>query len=343
MHAGRFAQRLIAWQKSHGRHHLPWQGGGAYATWVSEIMLQQTQVASAIPYYRRFLARFPDVASLAAVCVEEVLSYWSGLGYYSRARNLHRTARLIVTAHGGVFPHDFERILAFPGIGRSTAGAICALAYGQRRAILDGNARRVFARHFAIAGWAGEAAVEKLLWQRAEAELPAQDMAVYTQGLMDLGATACLRARPRCQICPVAASCEAHRQGREAEYPAPRPARTLAQKCAVWMVCVHGGEVLLEKRPLSGLWGGLWAFPEAAGEAEQAARTLLGRAPDKVQVLPRRSHSFTHFRLTASPVRMDYAERPALAGEDRCVWLSLSELETAPLPKPVKTLLEKLR
>lgn len=342
MRAGNFAQQLIAWQKSHGRHNLPWQGLGAYATWISEVMLQQTQVATVIPYYQRFMTRFPDVRALAAAALDEVLGHWSGLGYYGRARNLHRAARILVEEHGGVFPQDFERIRALPGIGRSTAGAICALAYEQPCSILDGNAKRVFARHFAIPGWPGTAAVERALWQRAEAELSLTEPATYTQALMDLGATLCLRRQPRCAACPVATSCAAHRQERVAEFPAPRPLRALPQKKVTWLVCMHGREVLLEKRPPSGLWGGLWALPEAAGTADQAALALLGSAPDRMRSLPVLAHSFTHFRLQASPVRLDYLCRPGLASEARWVWIDIAGLATAPLPKPVRTLLARL-
>ena len=343
MRAGSFAQQLIAWQKNHGRHDLPWQGRGVYATWVSEIMLQQTQVATVIPYFQRFVARFPDVAALAAASLDDVLGHWSGLGYYTRARNLHRAARIIADQHGGAFPEDFERIRALPGIGRSTAGAICALAFGQPCAILDGNAKRVLARHFAIPGWPGQSKTERTLWQRAQAEVPAAEAATYTQALMDLGATICLRATPRCVCCPVAAGCAAHQLGRTEDYPAPRPARTVPQKTATWLVCLHGQEVLLEKRPPSGLWGGMWGFPEGFGEAREAAWALLGQHPDAVEHLPQIAHAFTHFRLVASPVRLVYAQQPKLAGEDRWIWLSLLEMDAAPLPRPVRSLLENIR
>ena len=343
MRAGSFAQQLIAWQKNHGRHDLPWQGRGVYATWVSEIMLQQTQVATVIPYYQRFVARFPDVAALAAASLDDVLGHWSGLGYYTRARNLHRAARIIADQHGGAFPEDFERIRALPGIGRSTAGAICALAFGQPCAILDGNAKRVLARHFAIPGWPGQSKTERTLWQRAQAQVPAAEAATYTQALMDLGATICLRATPRCAHCPVAAGCAAHRLGRTEDYPAARPARTVPQKTATWLVCLHGQDVLLEKRPPSGLWGGMWSFPEGFGDAREVAWALLGQHPDAVEPLPQIAHAFTHFRLVASPVRLAYAQQPKLAGEDRWIWLSLLEMDAAPLPKPVRSVLENIR
>ena len=342
MCAGSFARQLIAWQKSHGRHDLPWQGRGAYATWISEVMLQQTQVATVIPYYRRFLERFPDVGALAAAAPDEVLGQWSGLGYYSRARNLQRAARIVAQQHGGLFPQDYASVLALPGIGRSTAGAICALAYGQPRAILDGNAKRVFARHFAISGWPGTPDVERALWQRAEAELPGDEATTYTQALMDLGATVCLRSRPRCADCPVAAGCAALDQGRVAEFPASRPARTLPQKTVIWLVCRHGREVLLERRPPSGLWGGLWGLPESTADPQQTAPAFLGSPPDRVQELPPLVHDFTHFRLRANPFQLDYRRRPALSGEARWLWLDLADMAQAPLPKPVRALLASL-
>lgn len=342
MDAGSFARQLIAWQKSHGRHDLPWQGRGAYAAWISEVMLQQTQVATVIPYYQRFMTRFPDVGALAAAAPDEVMGLWSGLGYYSRARNLQRAARIIAEQHEGVFPQDYAGILALPGIGRSTAGAICALAFEQPRAILDGNAKRVFARHFAISGWPGAPDVERALWQRAEAELPGEHAAAYTQALMDLGATVCLRSRPRCAACPVAASCAALGQGRVAELPAPRPARALPQKTVTWLVCRHGRKVLLERRPPSGLWGGLWGLPESTAAPQQAALALLGRLPGQMRELAPLTHGFTHFRLKAIPVELDYPQRPAPLGEARWLWLDLADLARAPLPKPVRALLAGL-
>ncbi|HVL55913.1 MAG TPA: A/G-specific adenine glycosylase, partial [Burkholderiaceae bacterium] len=223
------AERLIRWQRQAGRHDLPWQGSrDPYRIWVSEIMLQQTQVATVAPYYRRFTARFPDLAALAAAPLEHVLACWSGLGYYARARNLHACARVLVERHGGCWPGSAAQLAQLPGVGRSTAAAIAAFAYGERAAILDGNVRRVLCRHFGVEGVAGSAALERALWRLAERELPERDVDVYTQALMDLGATVCLRAAPRCDVCPVAADCVAHREQRTAELPVPRrraPAR----------------------------------------------------------------------------------------------------------------------
>jgi A/G-specific adenine glycosylase len=339
-----FAPRLIAWQRSHGRHELPWQGNtDPYPVWLSEIMLQQTQVETVIPYYRRFLARFPDLASLASAHEDEVLGHWSGLGYYSRARNLHAAARLIVADHGGRFPGDIEAIQALPGIGRSTAAAIAAFAFGQRRAILDGNVKRVLARVFGVEGWSGEKAVENRLWDLAEALLPETDIHAYTQGLMDLGATVCTRGRPRCEACPFQDDCLANRQGRQRELPGPRPKKTVPEKSIAMLVLLRPGEVLLEKRPPTGIWGGLWSLPEC-GEKDDPARVAqgLGYVVDAPGELPAFTHTFTHFRLFIRPWVLVVRQVRAAAEPGR-VWLSLDDLEGAALPTPVRRILQGLK
>src|SRR5215510_12035496 len=269
------AAKLIAWQKRHGRHDLPWQGTrDPYAIWLSEIMLQQTQVATVIPYYLRFLARFPDVRQLAAAPLDEVMRLWSGLGYYSRARNLHRAAGIIAAEHGGRFPRRFEAVAALPGVGRSTAAAICVFAYGQRHAILDGNVKRVLARQRGVKGYAGEKKVADRLWQEAEDLLPRRSVEAYTQGLMDLGATVCTRSRPRCPAYPVHTSCVAHHRGWVGKLPAPRPRKRLPHKRTIMLALVRAGEVLLEKRPPSGVWGGMWCLPETARKTDLEADCL---------------------------------------------------------------------
>ena len=272
-----FARRIINWQRQHGRHGLPWQGADAYRVWLSEIMLQQTQVATVIPYYQRFVTSFSDIAALAAASEDEVLAHWSGLGYYSRARNLHHAAQLIMQRHGGKFPRNFDDIIALPGIGRSTAAAICALAFHERRAILDGNVKRVLARYCAIEGYAGNKKIEVQLWQQAEALLPYSSpppregrrkdsvgdaIVTYTQGLMDLGATVCMRTRPNCGACPVQRSCAAYQSGRVAQLPTPRPRKVLPEKHSTFLLLLNGSDILLEKRPSSGIWGGLWCPPQ---------------------------------------------------------------------------------
>ncbi|MDD3529933.1 MAG: A/G-specific adenine glycosylase [Gallionellaceae bacterium] len=338
-----FAARLIAWQRGHGRHGLPWQVADPYAVWVSEIMLQQTQVETVIPYYARFLARFPDLASLAAAPEDDVLALWSGLGYYARARNLHAAARQVMAGHGGVFPSDFEAICALPGIGRSTAAAIAAFAFGERRAILDGNVKRVFCRLFGVDGWPGERAVEQRLWRLAGALLPEDGIRAYTQGLMDLGATLCRRGRPDCRRCPFADDCVANRDGRQAELPAARPRKGLPEKATIMLVLWHGGEILLEKRPATGIWGGLWSLPECPADADpgEAARRL-GYAAEPLTALPGLTHTFSHFRLHIRPHALAVPVRPAAVAEAGRLWLSPAEARAAALPTPVRRIIEAL-
>ena len=279
----RFATGLIAWQRRAGRRDLPWQNTrDAYRIWLSEVMLQQTQVATVIPYFERFIAAFPDVASLAAAPVERVLEQWSGLGYYRRAHMLHRAAQAIVADHGGVFPRDAAAIEALPGIGRSTAAAIAAFAFGARGAILDGNVKRVVARHAGIDGLPSDPAVERALWARAEALLPGRDIETYTQALMDLGATVCLRTRPRCDVCPVAADCVARRENRIAELPGRRAKKILPQRATTVLLLERHGEVLLERRPNVGIWAGLWSLPELVAGADATEHCRARFAADVV-------------------------------------------------------------
>lgn len=339
-----FSQRLIAWQRSHGRHDLPWQGtGDAYAVWLSEIMLQQTQVETVIPYFRRFLARFPDLAALADASEDQVLAHWSGLGYYSRARNLHAAARRVAAEHGGRFPDDPDAIRALPGIGRSTAAAIAAFAFGQRRAILDGNVKRVLARVFGVEGWPGARAVEKRLWDLAESLLPETDIRAYTQGLMDLGATLCTRSRPRCLACPFADDCHANRLGRQKELPGPRPKKAIPEKAVAMLVLLKSGEVLLEKRPAPGIWGGLWSLPECLEQDDPAQKARsLGYETDGPVELPAFTHAFTHFRLFIRPWAL-HVQRIQAAAEPGRVWLALDDLDGAALPTPVRRILQGMR
>jgi A/G-specific adenine glycosylase len=336
-----FAQRLIEWQKRHGRHGLPWQQTrDPYAVWLSEIMLQQTQVASVIPYYQRFIARFPDLAVLAAASQDEVLAHWSGLGYYARGRNLHRAAQLVVAQHGGVFPSDPEGVVALPGIGRSTAAAILAFSFGQRRAILDGNVKRVLARCFGIAGFPGTKAVENRLWQLAEALLPASGIETYTQALMDLGATVCTR-KPSCAACPLGSGCVACNEKRVAELPTPKPRKPLPQKETALLVLLRQGEVYLEKRPPAGIWGGMWSLPEVP-VMETDALERLGMVGAEVSLLPERQHTFTHFRLRIVPRVYTVTALLPGAREPSGLWLSLADALGAALPKPVRDILQGL-
>jgi A/G-specific adenine glycosylase len=340
-----FAAKLIAWHRRHGRHDLPWQATrDPYAIWVSEIMLQQTQVATVIPYYRRFLERFRDIPALAAAPLDDVLVQWSGLGYYSRARNLHRAAQSIVQARDGRFPGDFDAVLALPGIGRSTAAAICAFAFGARRAILDGNVKRVLTRHYGIRGYPGEKLVEAVLWRKAESLLPKKNLAAYTQALMDLGAGVCTRRQPRCPSCPLASECVACNKRLTAVLPAPKPRKSLPRRQTVMLVLQHAGEVLLEKRPPTGIWGGLWCFPEAApgDHIETMCSQRFGARIGAARNLPQLEHGFTHFRLTIEPRCLRVARLLPRAAEPGHVWLPLEEAKAAAVPTPVRRILAAL-
>ncbi len=301
--AARFAPALLRWYHRHGRHDLPWQQDRTlYRVWVSEIMLQQTQVATVIPYYARFMTRFPAVADLAAGTLDEVLHHWSGLGYYARARNLHRAARMIIDAHGGAVPREFEALHALPGIGRSTAAAILSLALDQRQPILDGNVRRVLARWAGVEGFPGAQSVERELWRVSEAVTPQRDSADFTQAIMDLGATLCIRSPPRCADCPVAADCVALATDRTDVLPGARPARARPSRDVVWLVLRRGESLLLAQRPPSGLWGGLWGFPEfESPAAARAAARARGAGPRGRRLAPI-THAFTHFTLRITPL-----------------------------------------
>lgn len=332
----------------HGRHGLPWQATrDAYRIWLSEIMLQQTQVATVLPYYAKFLDRFPDVASLAAATEDDVLAHWAGLGYYSRARNLHNASKQVVAKHGGVFPDDVIALAELPGVGRSTAAAIAAFAYDIVAPILDGNVKRVLARHAGIEGFPGVSVVEKQLWIEAEARLPAHrgDMVAYTQGLMDLGATVCTKSDPHCLLCPIAHDCAAKSDGRIADIPAPRPSKKIPERSQRYLLALHGDEVLLVKRPAPGIWGGLWCLPELSDDDDAttiaSVRFGVSNAAAAINLLPFK-HSFTHFRLTLAVTQLVVTRVDTAANAPGTVWLARKELKTAALPKPISTLLAEL-
>ncbi|NKF24525.1 A/G-specific adenine glycosylase [Solimonas marina] len=341
-----FADRLLSWFDEHGRHDLPWQHPRApYRVWLSEVMLQQTQVTTVIPYFARFLARFPDVASLAAAPLDDVLALWAGLGYYARARNLHRCAQVVVAEHDGEFPRDFDAMAALPGIGRSTAGAILAQAHGQRHAILDGNVRRVLARHAAIGGWPGVPAVQKQLWTLAERLLPHERLADYTQALMDLGASICTARKPRCLLCPVQADCQARIDGTIAQYPAPKPARARPQRRTQLLLAYDSADrLLMERRPPSGLWGALWCPPLLADTDPSLADWLAAQNLDAsaIETLPPFSHSFTHFDLELQPTRLRASAGAAAVAESRWQWIDADRLATLGLPAPIRKMLDSL-
>ena len=343
---GDFAPALLAWFDVSGRKHLPWQQRiTPYRVWVSEIMLQQTQVATVIPYYERFMQRFPDIASLAGAPDDEVLHLWTGLGYYARARNLLRAARLIVAEHGGEFPDNREAVEALPGIGRSTAGAILAISKSQRHPILDGNVKRVLTRYFGVHGFPGATAVERELWSLADACTPAQRVADYTQAIMDLGATVCVRSRPLCVVCPMHEHCVARREGMQSILPTPKPRKQRPERTAYATIVVRDdGAVLLERRPPVGIWGGLWTFPQF--EQRDAAITWLEQRLDAApatQALPAYSHTFTHFDLTLQPILVRNArERLAVADADRYCWYDARQPAKIGLAKPAVDLIRGL-
>ena len=339
-----FAQRLIDWHRQHGRHDLPWQqdwqvSRDPYRVWLSEIMLQQTQVATVIGYYERFCARFPTLADLAAAPVEAVMELWSGLGYYARARNLHACACLLMSQHGGQFPSDPLDIAKLPGIGRSTANALAVFCFSARAPILDGNVRRLLSRVLGIEGFPGAAEVESRLWRDATALLPECDVSAYIQAQMDMGATICTRSRPRCVACPVADICVANREQRVAKLPTPRPKKALPERTATLLVLSTGESVLLEARPPAGIWGGLLSLPELPdGEAVADYCARLGVKINAVTPAPTFSHSFTHFRLHIQPLLCDVAVQPRLA-EPKLRWVETRALAQAALPAPVRKIL----
>ncbi|MEE4661220.1 MAG: A/G-specific adenine glycosylase [Halieaceae bacterium] len=347
MQAEHFQQQVLNWFDRHGRHDLPWQHPRTpYRVWLSEIMLQQTQVKTVIPYFERFTHRFPDVSSLAAADEDEVLHLWTGLGYYARARNLLKCARAVCEHYNGEFPASIEALEALPGIGRSTAGAIVSQAFGQPAAVLDGNIKRVLARFAAIPGWPGETAVHRQLWSLAESLAPTQRCADFTQAMMDLGATVCTRTRPACSLCPLQTDCAALAENRQTEFPGRKPKKALPVKSTVMLLCVNAeGAVLLERRPSQGLWGGLWSLPEV-NRPEDATRLCLDRfqcEPAATTLWDPLRHSFSHFHLDISPLHL---QLPAVPGDimeaDSALWYNVHSPERVGLAAPVARLLKLL-
>lgn len=338
-----FANAIVGWQKQYGRHDLPWQNTtDPYAIWVSEIMLQQTQVTAVIGYYAKFMQRFPSIEALAAATQEEVLQHWSGLGYYSRARNLHAAAQRILDDFGGIFPHQFEEIRSLSGIGRSTAAAISTFALNLPQPILDGNVKRVFARHFNVAGFTGAPKIAQELWKIAERENPSGsnetlNAIAYTQGLMDLGATLCTRTKPRCTICPVNHSCEALVLDLVKTLPTPKPRKTVPEKSINMLVLIQQNpvsqksEVMLEKRPPSGIWGGLWSLPEVASTDDTTFQNAT--------VLNTLTHTFTHFKLHITPQLIYIDQLIPQVNQAVKIWLPIEEAIAAAIPTPIRTIL----
>jgi len=342
-----FAKRLLAWFERHGRHDLPWQQDPTpYRVWVSEVMLQQTQVATVIPYYQRFMGRFPSVQLLADADEDAVLAHWSGLGYYSRARNLHRGAQIVRDEYHGEFPASLDEVTALPGIGRSTAGAILALSRGEHHAILDGNVKRVLSRYHAVEGWPGKREVEQRLWQLAEVHTPKGRSADYTQAIMDLGATLCSRSKPLCSDCPVGDDCRARAEGRVADFPGKKPRKALPQRQTVMLLITNAaGELFLQRRPSKGIWGGLWSLPELDNAAALESELLnrFGLSGASVQEGGPLQHTFSHFQLQITPywVQLPPAVQECGLREEPGVWADRERRAEVGLPSPVTRLIER--
>lgn len=338
-----FSAKLLSWYDSHGRKHLPWQHAiTPYRVWLSEIMLQQTQVDTVIPYFNRFIERYPELKDLAEAPLDNVLHLWTGLGYYARARNLHRCAQQILDDYGGHFPSQLEQLAALPGIGPSTAAAITSIAFQQPTAILDGNVKRVLARYHAMAGWPGQSAVAKQLWQYAHQHMPRQRCRDYTQAIMDLGATLCRRAKPDCPQCPLRRDCLAHKQGDPLDFPGKKPRKRLPIKTLQMLIIqTPGGDIFLEKRPANGIWGGLWSLPEldiardAAEYVEQRHGTL-----SKYQDQALLRHTFSHYHLDIQPVLLVLKRTPRQVAEaGRTLWYNVKSPAKIGLAAPVKKLI----
>jgi A/G-specific adenine glycosylase len=340
-----FSGRVLSWFDEHGRKDLPWQQSkDPYPIWVSEIMLQQTQVLTVIPFFQRFMESFPTVAALASAAQDDVLHHWSGLGYYARARNLHRAAKTIMIDHDGVFPGSIDEATALPGIGRSTAGAILSLAHNERHAILDGNVKRVLARHNAIGGWPGRTAVMNTLWELAEQHTPESRVGDYTQAIMDLGATLCTRSNPACERCPVSADCQAYAADAVTEYPGRKPKKAKPLRSTTMLLARTAGRVYLERRPEAGIWGGLWSLPELGERSiESWCEDVLDGTAATTESWQTLRHSFSHYDLDIQPilVRVD-APLSKVADCDTTTWYRLDEPPPGGIAAPVRKLLDRL-
>ncbi len=349
-----FADQVLAWFDIHGRKHLPWQQDiNAYRVWISEIMLQQTQVATVIPYFEKFMQSFPTIETLAAAELDEVLHHWSGLGYYSRARNLHKSAQTVMHDFAGEFPQNQADIMSLPGIGQSTSGAICAIVFKQATAILDGNVKRVLARVFCVEGWPGQSKVLKKLWSVADAHTPTQRVNDYTQAMMDLGATVCTRSKPKCGECPVQSHCQAYATNSINSYPGKKPRKVLPVKSCSMLVIRHQQQVLLEQRPITGIWPGLWGFIEMPALAEneelQSNKALLQRllqlgipAINKAELALRFRHTFSHYHLDIQALAIDVDKKPSVAQETKHLWYDIKAPAEVGLAAPVTKILKQL-
>lgn len=341
-----FSQRILAWFDQHGRKDLPWQQHKtSYSVWISEIMLQQTQVTTVIPYYQRFMQSFPDVRALAAAAQDEVLHHWTGLGYYARARNLHKAAITIVSEHAGIFPHTLEQVMALPGIGRSTAAAILSLAHKQHHSILDGNVKRTLGRHAAIEGWPGNKAVETQLWELADSLTPPQRTDDYNQAMMDMGATLCTRSSPACTRCPVAEDCQGFKLGRPTDFPGKKAKKTIPVRSTFMLIPQWQNNVLLYKRPPSGIWGGLWGFYQIEQLEELKKQSgELGLSEFSLEFLLPFRHTFSHFHLDIQPLLLFMSQAPSSTQvqDNQQVWYDLNQPPALGLAAPTQQILASL-
>jgi len=344
MSSSDFSQAVLNWFDEHGRHDLPWQHNKTpYRVWVSEIMLQQTQVVTVIPYYERFMTSFPTVQDLANASTDEVLHHWTGLGYYARARNLHKCAQTVVEQYNGEFPQTVEALEGLSGIGRSTAGAIASISMGKHAAILDGNVKRVLSRFHAIEGWPGNKKVADKMWQIAERYTPAKRTGDYTQAMMDLGATLCTRSKPQCEICPLQPNCEAYAQGRVKEFPNSKPKKDKPIKSVRLLMLQHERDVLLQQQPSAGIWGGLWIFPQQALEETVFESPLL--IQQNLNAYEEKAifrHTFSHYHLDIHPVLIKLPKKIDQVAESGSLWYNLDQPPSVGLAAPVKKLLEAL-
>jgi len=342
-----FSDSVLHWCDQHGRKTLPWQVRRTpYRVWVSEIMLQQTQVATVIPYFEKFMQRFPDVVALADAETDQVMYYWSGLGYYARARNLHKAAQIIRDQYSGKFPQEIEQVIALPGIGRSTAGAILSLACDQPHAILDGNVKRVLARYFMIEGWYGTTNVLNQLWEKATLLTPTENVASYNQAMMDIGSLVCTRSKPLCNECPVNEGCRSFKENQQSAFPTPKPKKNIpVKKVRMAMLCDSDSALLLQRRPPAGIWGGLLSFPEIPEDMpiSQWCADTLGFKVGRPQSWPVVRHTFSHFHLDITPVLISVNQKSTrLMDQDHWVWYKGNSIEMGGLAAPVKRLISEL-
>ncbi|GAA6134602.1 A/G-specific adenine glycosylase [Oceaniserpentilla sp. 4NH20-0058] len=344
MSSSDFSKAVLSWFDQHGRHDLPWQSTKTpYRVWVSEIMLQQTQVVTVIPYYQRFMASFPTVQDLANASTDEVLHHWTGLGYYARARNLHKCAQTVVEQYGGEFPQTVEALESLSGIGRSTAGAIASISMGKHAAILDGNVKRVLSRFHAIEGWPGNKKVADSMWEIAERYTPAKRTGDYTQAMMDLGATLCTRSKPKCQICPLVTQCEAYALGRVKDFPHSKPKKEKPIKSVRLLMLQHEQDVLLQQQPSSGIWGGLWIFPQQSLDDELFDHPLLIQQDiNGVEHSDVFRHTFSHYHLDIHPIKVKLNAKIDQVAQSPTLWYNLAQPASVGLAAPVKKLLESL-